>query len=158
MTRTYRIVAGVDGSDAGLRALRWAFRQAAALDGTVQAVTAWTYDASNATDVGYADQQREEAEGILSTAISQALSDNPRVTIVPEVVVGRPAHVLVTAARDADVLVLGSHGHSRLFHAVLGSVADECIRTAGCPVVIVPVPRPLTTGTAEASQLSTTAS
>jgi hypothetical protein len=37
------------------------------------------------------------------------------------------------------LLVLGSHGHSRVRH-VLGSVSEECIRKAACPVVVLPVP------------------
>jgi hypothetical protein len=50
----------------------------------------------------------------------------------------RPAAGLAAAARGADLLVLGSHGHSRISHAVLGSVADETIRAAECPVVVIP--------------------
>jgi nucleotide-binding universal stress UspA family protein len=36
--------------------------------------------------------------------------------------------------------VLGSHGHSRVRHTVLGSVSEDCIRKAACPVVVIPVP------------------
>lgn len=42
--------------------------------------------------------------------------------------------------RAADLLVLGSHGHSRVRHTVLGSVSEDCIRKASCPVVVIPVP------------------
>lgn len=59
-----------------------------------------------------------------------------------EAIEGAPARVLTRAGRDADLLVLGSHGHGRLHHAVLGSVAHECIRLAQRPVLIVPVPQP----------------
>ncbi|MFC7481649.1 universal stress protein [Luedemannella flava] len=58
-----------------------------------------------------------------------------------EAVEGRPARVLTKAAADADLLVVGSHGHNRLFRAVLGSVSEECVRAATCPVVVVPIPR-----------------
>jgi nucleotide-binding universal stress UspA family protein len=54
---------------------------------------------------------------------------------------GRAADVLTTAARDADLLVLGSHGHSQVRHTVLGSVSEECVRKATCPVVVLPVPQ-----------------
>jgi nucleotide-binding universal stress UspA family protein len=46
--------------------------------------------------------------------------------------------VLCQAARDADLLVLGSHGHDRVYHTVLGSTAEECVESAGCPVVVIP--------------------
>lgn len=52
----------------------------------------------------------------------------------------RTADVLTGAARAADLLVLGSHGNSRIRHTVLGSVSEECVRRANCPVVVVPVP------------------
>ena len=49
--------------------------------------------------------------------------------------------MLAGRAQDAQLLVLGSHGHSRLFHAALGSTADAVVRNAPCPVVIVPALR-----------------
>jgi nucleotide-binding universal stress UspA family protein len=42
------------------------------------------------------------------------------------------------AAEGAHLLVLGSHGHSRTWHTVLGSVTEECVREATCPMVIIP--------------------
>jgi hypothetical protein len=60
--------------------------------------------------------------------------------IAAEVIEGRPADVLAAAGSAADLLVLGSHGHSRVRHTVLGSVSEDCIRKASCPVVVIPVP------------------
>jgi nucleotide-binding universal stress UspA family protein len=147
MTSSYRIVAGVDGSEGGIRALRWAFRQAAAHGGTVHAVTCWQWNSTQAAQAGYAERLRAECEHILSTAISAALGDNPRVTVVGRVLIERPAHGLTTEAEGADLLVVGSHGHSRVRHAVVGSVAEACVRLASCPVVIVPVPAVVPEGT-----------
>jgi nucleotide-binding universal stress UspA family protein len=47
--------------------------------------------------------------------------------------------VLTAAARNAGLLVLGSHGHSAVRQTVLGSVSAECIRKATCPVVVLPI-------------------
>jgi nucleotide-binding universal stress UspA family protein len=63
------------------------------------------------------------------------------VPVTAEVVEGKPAEVLSAAARPADLLVLGSHGHGRMRHTVLGSVNEECVRKASCPVVVIPVGR-----------------
>lgn len=38
----------------------------------------------------------------------------------------------------ADLVVLGSHGHSGLTRLVLGSVAEKVIRLVKCPVLVVP--------------------
>lgn len=38
----------------------------------------------------------------------------------------------------ADLLLLGSHGHGALTHLLVGSVGEEVLRYAPCPVLIVP--------------------
>lgn len=133
------IVVGVDGSDASQRALRWAVHEAAARNGMVQAVTAWRWDLPSGLDnAGYIGDERERATEMLAQEIARLPTGVP---VASQVMEGRPAEVLGAAARDADLLVLGSHGHSRVWHTVLGSVAEECIRRATCPVVVIPRPQ-----------------
>jgi nucleotide-binding universal stress UspA family protein len=79
---------------------------------------------------------------MLAAQVATALDDDLTVIVTSQVTFGAAPEVLADTAAGADLLVLGSHGHGRLFHAVLGSVADACVRTAPCPVVVVPVPRP----------------
>ena len=38
----------------------------------------------------------------------------------------------------ADAIVIGSHGHGALYRALLGSVSEGVVRTARCPVLVVP--------------------
>lgn len=134
----FRIVVGVDGSEGGRRALRWAVHEAAGRGGTVQAVAAWRWDEVDDDVIG--SNAREQAAAMLDRELL-ALPPFQRegVSIAGEVVEGRAADVLAAAAADADLLVLGSHGTSRLMHTVLGSVSEECIGKASCPVVVVPV-------------------
>jgi nucleotide-binding universal stress UspA family protein len=143
MKTTFRIVAGVDGSEGGHRALAWAVQEAAARGGTVQAVSAWSFDGVEIGPVVTADRGSalERAQRLLHTEVTavRAGYDTPP-PVAAEAVEGRPAAVLIRAAGDADLLVLGSHGHSRMRHTVLGSVSDECVRHAACPVVVIPVP------------------
>lgn len=40
-------------------------------------------------------------------------------------------------ARDIDLLVIGSQGHSKLASLLLGSVTERVVQTCGCPVVVV---------------------
>lgn len=145
MGSNYRIIVGVDGSEGGRRALAWAVHEAATRGGTVQAVTAWRWDRSDLPPYAatHPDQEREHAQQIADDEL-EALPDFERdgVSIATEVVEGRPAEVLADAAVDADLLVLGSHGHSRVRHTVLGSVSEECVRRAPCPVVVLPIPQP----------------
>lgn len=140
MNSNYRIVVGVDGSEGGRRALRWAVREAASRGGTVQAISAWrwdTYDLPPHASTSPAEE-RARAEDILNSEI-ESITERRGVSIASEAVEGRAAEVLSEAAKDADLLVVGSHGHSRMLHTVLGSVSEECVRRATCPVVVLPV-------------------
>lgn len=55
---------------------------------------------------------------------------------------GKPAHEIVEAARmwHADVLVVGTHGRGGIKRVVLGSVAEDVMRHAPCPVLAVRAP------------------
>ena len=143
----YRIVVGVDGSDGGRLALRWAIREAATRGGTVQVVTAWQCGDLDPARADDPVQLRERAEQVQAGEVAALASAGG--VVAAEVVEGRAADVLCAAARDADLLVLGGHGHSRVWHTVLGSVSEECVRDAPCPVVVVPSPRPAPVRTAQ---------
>jgi nucleotide-binding universal stress UspA family protein len=135
----HRIVVGVDGTDGGRRALGWALHEAAARGSTVQAVMSWRWDMAEPTSA--TDETRQAAERTLRAEIdaeTAAVPATAQVTVAAQVAEGRAADVLCAAARDADLLVLGSHGHDRVYHTVLGSTAQECVENAPCPVVVIP--------------------
>jgi nucleotide-binding universal stress UspA family protein len=47
--------------------------------------------------------------------------------------------ILREAARlDADMIIVGSHGHGAMYQLLMGSVSEEILRHAECPVLIVP--------------------
>lgn len=152
MTTRNLIVAGVDGSEGGRRALDWAVREAQARGGAVQAVIAWSWDGLDYGPVTAttAEQEQERSTRLLEAEIKATVATHGSgLPIAAEVVEGRPAEVLAAAGRAGDLLVLGSHGHSRIRHTVLGSVSEECIRKAECPVVVIPVPVQPPAGTNE---------
>jgi len=67
----------------------------------------------------------------------------PPTQVLPRVVQGHPAQVLLEAARGAQMLVVGSRGHGTLAGMLLGSVSQHCVQHAPCPVLVVPaVPQP----------------
>jgi nucleotide-binding universal stress UspA family protein len=148
MDSTYLMVVGVDGSAHGRRALEWAAAEAAhrtrsGLPTSVEAVTCWQYDPlarPESVEIRLPDP-RVAAEQMLRHAISDVCAAYPDVAVAGEAVEGNAADALVRAASTADLLVLGSHGHSQAFHAVLGSVAAACVRNSTRPVLIIPVAR-----------------
>ncbi len=56
--------------------------------------------------------------------------------------VGDPARRIVETARDGcyDLVIMGTHGHSRLDDLVLGSVARDVVHTSPVPVLTVRLP------------------
>lgn len=139
----HRIVVGVDGSASSLEALRWAVRQAELTGATVDAVIAWQYPAAfrgygwgaemMTGDINYPEIAAKTVTG----AISQAVDLDCAATVHPVVAEGHPAQVLIEAAADADLLVVGSRGHGGFADALLGSVSQYCTHHAPCPVVVI---------------------
>lgn len=58
-----------------------------------------------------------------------------------EVVEGFPAQVIYETARkrNAELIVLGSHGHSRLGELLIGSTARKLTHMSRIPVLLVPI-------------------
>lgn len=52
---------------------------------------------------------------------------------------GVPHDAILDCAKEkqADLIVMGTHGHTGLKHALLGSSAERVVRTAHCPVLTV---------------------
>ena len=130
------IVVGVDGSPGSLAALRWATREASRRGLALHAVTAWEFPVESSfgdtTTVGDFHPVIA-AEKILLSALADAgvTVDDPTVTTAP--VKGHPAEVLMQMAKRAELLVVGSRGHGRIFGAQLGSVSHYVAAHAACP-------------------------
>ncbi len=135
-----RIVVGVDGSPSSRAALRWAVRQAKLTGAAVDAYTAWEMPVSYSWVQGAVsgiEDFEKAAWRTLAEAIGETGAAQAGVEIHPWVQEGHPAHVLVAAARGASLLVVGSRGHGEFAAALLGSVSQNCVHHAPCPVVVV---------------------
>lgn len=140
-----RIVVGVDGSEGSLAALRYALAEARAHGAQVHAVCAWHYPPA----YGWAPMPDDwdlasAAEKSLRDALARVEEEQPPGEPVPvthEVVEGQPALALLRTAADADLLVVGTRGHGGFMGLLLGSVSQQCVQHAPCPVVVVPPPR-----------------
>lgn len=58
------------------------------------------------------------------------------------VIQGAAAAILVSAVGPRDLLVVGSRGHGGFVGLLLGSVSQQCVQHAPCPVVVVHAPAP----------------
>ncbi len=61
------------------------------------------------------------------------------VEIEPVVVVGVPVKVILSVAeeRKVDMIVMGTHGRTGIPHVIIGSVAENVVRKAPCPVLTI---------------------
>jgi len=62
--------------------------------------------------------------------------------------IGTPAEEIVryADARDVDLIIMGTHGRSGVAHLVMGSVAEQVVRTAPCPVLLIRQPKKVGVG------------
>jgi nucleotide-binding universal stress UspA family protein len=138
------IIVGVDGSGHSQRALEYALKEAAIRHAPLTVVT--VHEAIKSTyggPVRFSDDgvRTEEARQAVQAETDKVLADlaEPRPESVTVTAVhGFPVDVLVTASKDADLLVLGSRGAGGFSRLMLGSVADQVVQHALCPVLIVP--------------------
>lgn len=135
--RPFLIVVGVDGSAHSLAALEWAISEARLRQGRLRLVTAWFYPplASTVGDGVIDDTFRQAAEQVQAQAL--AAVTNAGVPVTGQVVENSPGVALLHAATDADLVIVGSHGHGGLAGRLLGPVAAHVIHHARCSVLIV---------------------
>lgn len=137
-----RIVVGVDGSVHATKALAWAVEEAGRRGATVRAVHAWRYPyfGTGLDGVPIPESVLQGVEDGARQTLEQAVDRVPHAGITVErvLVMGPAAQVLVEAAADAELLVVGSRGRGGFAGLLLGSVSQQCAHHAPCPVVIVP--------------------
>jgi nucleotide-binding universal stress UspA family protein len=133
---TFKVVVGVDGSPHGDAALRWALRTAEAEQGQVTAVFVWQVPFSSFPGLYDREALEKAAKEFLIEKVS-AIAPTPAVPVLTVVAEGDTADSLITAAKDAQLLVLGTRGRSPLAGLLLGSVSQTCAAAASCPVVLV---------------------
>ena len=133
------IVVGVDGSAPSLNALRWAGKQARMTGAPLRVLTTWEV----ATGTGWVPtfpvdyDPQAVARQALDEAVTETLGADPDVAVERIVKEGHAAPVLLAAAKDADLLVVGSHGHGAFAGMLIGSVSEHLVRHAPCAIVIV---------------------
>jgi len=87
--------------------------------------------------VAAGDYLRADAEGRI--AILRAEAEAKGVTAYVQIEQGEPAEVILAAAERLNVrmIVMGTHGRRGIARLLLGSVAEEVLRRATCPVLSV---------------------
>lgn len=141
-----KILLPIDGSAVSLEAVRVAIRLAK--DGlNTTAVLANVQEAATLYELVVAHdpqviEQVSAAAGAHTLLPAQALLNEAGISFETEVASGDPAHTLVDILEryGCDLVVMGASGMSTLRSALLGSVSNEVLHSAGVPVMIVKLP------------------
>jgi nucleotide-binding universal stress UspA family protein len=143
------IAVGVDETESSHRALAWAAREAVRRHAALKVVTAWTWDVVEGAPIAAVDPQMmiDLAEETQETAIREVVKPLPeQPALLREVVQGTAAEALIVASKDADLVVVGTHGRGPVRAFLLGSVSLSVIKHAACPVVVMPPAHDVSTG------------
>ncbi len=135
-----RVLVPTDGSDAALHAARHALELAASLDAAVHVLSV-VDDRSLGPDIrsvlSTAELEQPARDAIADVAGVAESYDVPAVHTHVEH--GAPADTIASAIDDldTDVVVMGTTGRQGVGRILLGSVAEQTVRTAPVPVITV---------------------
>jgi nucleotide-binding universal stress UspA family protein len=134
------VVVGIDGSPESARALELGLAAVRRTGGTLVALHAYRYApvaAAYAPNPGVDEfSARRLAEETLAQALDGVEARNPDVKIERRIAHGSSAAVLVAAADGAAALVVGARGLGGFTGLIVGSVSQQVLRHALCPVLV----------------------
>ncbi|QNE74321.1 universal stress protein [Streptomyces finlayi] len=134
MPRT--VTAGTDPSRESLAAVQWAAAEASRRGLPLRLLH--VREASPAVNASLTGTERAGwPYGGPELAAEALRTRHPGLEVAADDVLGRPAEVLCAAAKDQELLVLGSRGLGRLAGFLLGSVSLSVIARSTAPVVLV---------------------
>jgi nucleotide-binding universal stress UspA family protein len=138
------IIVGLDGSGHSQRALEWAMGEAAIRQVPLtvltvhQAVVGFYGSATiDSDDPTRTEEARQAAQAETDKVLAGLEGSRPE-SVTVTAVHGFPVEELISAGRDADMIVLGSRGAGGFTRLMMGSVAGQVAQHAPCPVLIVP--------------------
>ncbi|MCA9580705.1 MAG: universal stress protein [Myxococcales bacterium] len=147
-TTEMNLVVGLDFSPVGERALREAVRMAATREGAVLHVVHVIdeVDLMNAEGSTLLERQNDLLE-LLPKVLGEHLRqvrDQEGIELgegrfAIHIRNGEPGAAVLQVCTDvdADLVIVGTHGRKGLERLVLGSVAEEIVRKARCPVTVI---------------------
>ncbi len=141
-----KILVPTDFSPAALNAARFAQEMATAFQARLlllHVVPEASYPMLNVVEMRHFPNLRNELHRQCETSLKELASQlgNPP-GIELEVRDGNPHAEILDSVRKhgIDMIVMGTHGHTGIKHAVLGSTAERVVRLASCPVVTLHSP------------------
>ncbi|MET9881831.1 universal stress protein [Streptomyces sp. NPDC006430] len=134
---TSRVTVGLDGSSQSAAAARWAAREAELRSASLDLVHAEEWLDDPLFPAATTEERQRWAEGVLHDIAAELRRDHPALEIATRRVGGLPSLALASAAKDSDMLVLGSRGLGSVAGFLVGSTGSATIAESERPVVLV---------------------
>ena len=138
-----KILLGLDGSPESARALDLATKIAAEDSAHIEVVHVREYMIAGRAGMQTTRANEEDLEAIVRKQVDELAAGGADVSLtVVSSTTGGPAHALADQAGDsgADVIIVGTRGHTGLAGLLLGSVTQRLLHISPCPVMAVPAP------------------
>ncbi len=135
------VVVGIEGSDSSPSVIEAAVREAARLEEPLTVLSAWTLPPMSVSEFGDDTALYDALEERATSGVAHSLAqvDTSAVTVQSRVLLDSPVSALLTAAKDASLLVVGSHGRRGLSRFLLGSVSHDVLVHATSPTLVIRV-------------------
>ena len=140
------ILCPVDFSETSVHSLETGIELAKQLNARIHLVHVYQYptfgipeaDLATPIDLSFQDDYLQRLQHQLDNLVekysgTEFLIDSSLIEGVPYVEIIHTAE-----AKNADLIVIGTHGKTRLSHMLLGSVAERVVRSSPVPVLSVP--------------------
>jgi nucleotide-binding universal stress UspA family protein len=136
------IVVGHDGSTCAQEALQWAGRLARRADLEVHVIRSWSLTTAPRPETwtpGFVPPLADWEKAVLDelTRHVTAAALDPAVRVSCHAVHKSPVQALLAAAEGANLVVVGARGRGGFAGLLLGSVSDQLVHHAPCPVTVV---------------------
>ncbi len=135
-----RILVAYDGSEGARAALRRGIALAKALDAEIYSISVEEHLPHYAASISEVKAAKEQIDDYFHTLTKQARDQAALSGVELEAVIrqGHEVETIVTMAKEGkfDLLIIGHHGHSRIFERTMGSTAQSIVRLAPCPVLV----------------------
>lgn len=135
-----RIVVGVEAGESSAAVLRFAMERADAAQAPVVAIHGWkpgrALDLEARLAAGLGDDA-DHAERLLAELTAGLAAEFPGADLTTEAAPMSHERYLVDASENAALVVVGSRGRSAFKRLLLGSVSQDVLQHAKCPVAVV---------------------
>ncbi|WP_072691637.1 universal stress protein [Rhodococcus marinonascens] len=134
------VVVGVDGSELSSLAIAEAVDFATTFDVPLLAVHGWgigditgRYSALTMTNSSVVE---DEQSVLMAENLAGWRENDPDLQLTTVIERANPSELILKYAHDAQLVVVGSHGHGRLVGALLGSTSQNLLHHVTCPIMI----------------------